>query len=513
MYCSQCGREIPGEGRYCPACGARQEAELVPAEEAYFVERTEEEKRRRAHRRGRRLGNFLVSVIALVILFVGNDEVPDASDYVYRRTDVSCFTVQNQREMAICDAKGNTCMVDLPQKLLYSGDQNRAAYIDRDKELYQIEDLSPVFVDDKVKDADLSFYGDALVYVSEGEGSGDELCLYDLGTGNCERLKITSCMDFRVSPDGKSAAYVETDGALSFWSPGHQETRISGNVSRILALTDGGEQILYQKNSGQLFTYQEGREQKLASVSGTVDSILNESQTEILYTDNGAAWYYSADMEEPVRLTGVKGALLTSDYMEGTAYQQRQGLILGRKTLKDMTFATCDPADQSYKIYRLDRTGRRAERILNHAEQFRISEDGRSLLYLADQKLYRLKDVQSAADRECLSGTLAVRQFASDPKLRKIWFVTSEQELYYVQDKTYVPLAYEVSRLYGSCMGRVLFQEGQDLYCAEGAEAVLVKADVREAWIKGDRYVVADTDRELCYLKDLKEEVPLLGSR
>lgn len=124
MYCSQCGGEVSGSVRYCPACGARQETGVVPAEKSLPEEQEKEKKRQKAHRQGRRLGNFLVSVIALVILFAGDQKVPGASEHTFRRMDAAYFTVQNQREMAVCGAQGIVCTVDVPQKVLCSADKS-----------------------------------------------------------------------------------------------------------------------------------------------------------------------------------------------------------------------------------------------------------------------------------------------------------------------------------------------------------------------------------------------------
>ena len=144
MYCSQCGKEVKGNVRYCPVCGTRQEMRVMPAEDMIPKDLPAQKKKQKAHRQGRRLGNFLVSVIALLILFSGEDTVPALSDYTFQRMDVSCFAVQGQREMAICDAKGNFCLIDLPQQILYSADHSRLAYVDRDRELYYMDDTDPV---------------------------------------------------------------------------------------------------------------------------------------------------------------------------------------------------------------------------------------------------------------------------------------------------------------------------------------------------------------------------------
>lgn len=513
MYCSQCGKEVKGNVRYCPVCGTRQEMRVMPAEDMIPKDLPAQKKKQKAHRQGRRLGNFLVSVIALLILFSGEDTVPALSDYTFQRMDVSCFAVQGQREMAICDAKGNFCLIDLPQQILYSADHSRLAYVDRDRELYYMDDTDPVFVDDGVRDAGLSFYGDAIVYVRDGDGSRDELCVYTIRTESLERLKVSDCRSFCISPDGKHVACMEagSDGTLVLWQPGSEAAKITGRVSEVLSLSENGEMLLYRKDGDKLFRYLNGKEEQAASAGGTMDYVLNEEQDEILYTAEGSTWYYSMNLKEPVRLAGVKGNLLTTCYMTDTACQQGQGLTLGRKTLKNLTFATHDVGGNSCKLYRLNWNGKEAEPILNYAEQFRISKDGRSVLYLSDRKLYQIRDIGSSQDRECISGAMDVSQFTADADLGKIWFSTSGRELYYVKNKECLNVSYDLDRMQGCVKDGILFQEGQDLYFSDGAEKVLVKSGVEEAWIRENDYVVIKSDEGLCYLKDLKDSVCLMG--
>lgn len=82
----------------------------------------------KARRRGRRLGNLLVSGAALLILFAGNEKVPDNIAGTAFAADASRFTIQNEKEMVICDRQGTMCKVDVPKKLLYSGDRRQMAY-------------------------------------------------------------------------------------------------------------------------------------------------------------------------------------------------------------------------------------------------------------------------------------------------------------------------------------------------------------------------------------------------
>lgn len=515
MYCSQCGREIPGNARYCPGCGARQELGVVPAEDRTAEQLSEKKRRQRARRQGRRIGNLLVSVIALLILFTGEKAVPDVSDYTFRRMSAPCFAVQDQKEMVVCDKDGEFSAIDIPQQLFYSADHSRMAYVDRDLELYYMEELTPVYVDDRVREARLSFYGDTIVYTRDGENGECELCIWHAGTGSSERIKIAGCSGYCISPEGMAVAYVEAkeDGVLSLWRSGKKEIRIAGKVSEVLALSRDAQTLLYRKNGEQIFRYTKGEEKKAGDARGNLDYILNEDQNEILYTEEGSTWYYDAGQEEPVRLTGVKGNLLTACYLEEAACQQGRGIHLGRKTLKNMTFATWNPNDHSYKIYSLDAGGTRARPVLNYAEQFQLAEDGQSLLYLTGGSLYQISDIKDSQNKRCVSGSMQVSQFAADPGLKKIWFVTSSQELYYVKRDECIHISYHLDRLQGILSGRVLFQEGYDLYAADGAEKTLLWGEVEEAWIQEKEYVVIRTKEGFFYLKDLKEAVPLLDGR
>lgn len=513
MFCRRCGREIPGNARYCPGCGSRQEMGVVSAKKSTAETSTDKRKRQYAYRQGSRLGNFLVSLIALVILFSGAGDFPDTLEHTFRQMSASCFTVQNQKEMAICSAEGEICTIDIPEKVLYSENRCRMAFVDQDGELYDIQNMTPVFVDDQVTDAKLSFYGDTLVYIKNLDDGENEVCIYDTDRQTCERTAISECREFTVSPDGKTVACLEADedGTMYLWhSYGRDKmVEIAENVSEILAVSDRGRTIFYRKNGDSLFCYSQNEEKKTVAAGGGMSYILNETQTEILYMTEGNTWYYSTEFKEPVRLTGVKGSLLICRMEDDTVYRQGQGLILDRKTLKNLTFATCDTGKACYKVYHLDGEGKTAELILNYAEQFQISENGQSVLYLSDQKLYEIRDIHNSQNKICLSSEMEVSQFAADRKLQRIWFAVSDRELYFVKNKECVNLTYDLNRMQGFCMDGVLFQEGQTLYYTEGTKKVLLKEDVEETWIQEKDYAVIRMDGGFYYLKDLKDPVSL----
>lgn len=514
MYCSQCGKEILGNARYCPACGARQEMGVVSAEETLTRRSADRKKgRQEAHRYGRQIGNFLVSVIALLILFTGEKEIPDTAVYTLQQMDGVRFTAQNQREMAVCNEKGTVYTIDIPRQLLYSGEHAQMAYVDQDGELYYMKDMTPVFIDDAVSTAEWSFYGDTIVYVRDGESGKNELCIYERKTQSCDRTTVTGCREFAISPDGKTVACAEPDGTLLLWHSGSQTSIISRNVSEIFALSDEGKMILYRKDGDRLYLYADSEETEAASISGNINCVLNASQTELLYSDEGGVWYYSADLEEPMRLSGVKGDLLTTCYMADTAYQQNHGLILEKRTLRDMTFAVRDRGSSSYKIYHLDSKGKNADAVLNYADQFHISKNGESLLYLSGQKLYHMKNIKDSQSKVCLSGTMNVSQFITDPRHEKIWFSTSDQELYNVKRDECISLSSDLSQICGFCANGILFQEGHDLYFADGEEKLLLKENIDYVSIQENNYVIIGTDGELYYLKDLDESISLMSSR
>lgn len=516
MYCSKCGSRLSGNVRYCPACGARQVLGVVPNENVCSDdEQKREQDIRRAGRRGRRLGNFLVSAAALLILFAGNEKVPDNLACTAFPSAASRFTVQNQKEMTICDGQGTVYTVDIPREILYSADRRQMAYIDRDQELYIMKDMDPAFADDCVTDARMSFYGDTVVYRRNTADSGEELCMYDRRTGSCERLDTERCTDFVLSPDGRSAAFLEAkgNGTLSLWSGGSERPEIAGNVTKILAVSNGAKTVLYQKSGQQLFLHTGREERELSSAEGNICLISNEEQTEFLYSEGGRTWYCSADMEEPVRLSGVKGNVQISCCPENTAYQQDDGLILGRKTLKQMIFATDDPAKGASRLYVLDWNGARAETVMNRTDQFQIAKDGQSVLCLSEQKLYRIGRPGVFSERVCLSKEQNVRQFAADPKLQNVWFSTPEGELYFVKKEECVRVTGSLDRLLGRLRDGVLFLEGQDLYFADGEEKTLVQTAVEDVCIQEQSYAVIERDGEQYYLKELEDAVYLTGSR
>lgn len=364
MYCSQCGNQVPKDARYCPQCKARQELDIIPTKV-----QTPEVRKWRAQYRGRKLGNLLVSIIALVILFTANKQVPDVPVFATISSDTSYIVAQNQTETVICSTEGEWCAIDTPYALLYNAEHTKMAYIDKDQELYYMDGVEPAFIDDYVLRAKLSFDGNTLVYQRLNEKGESELCICLLPSKSIERINIDNCSDFLLSLDGRSVAYLEGDigipGTLSLWQHGRNPREIASKVSSVLSVTDGGTLLFYIKDNSELCSYSWEREQMLASISGEIRYLLNETQTEILYTSDQSTYYYTAPMSEAVRLTGVKGTLFFSANTNEIIYPQSEiGTILGRRTLKNRTFVTYDDKNHFYKIYQLDRDGKEAELLL-----------------------------------------------------------------------------------------------------------------------------------------------------
>ena len=348
MYCSQCGKEI--------------KSELVSAEAL-----TKEKKRQRAHYRGRRLGNLFVSVIALIILFTTNREVPKASVFVAHQADTSYLAVQNQSETVILSTKGEWCAIDTPSKLLYSADHKQMAYIDQDGELYALRDVTPVYLDEDVLQARMSFYGDTLGYIKRNQEQRQELCICLLSTQKTDCLPIENSDAFVLSPNGKTAACLEEDGTLSVWQYGKKEQKIANGVSSVLSVADSGTPLFYVREQNELCAHTFFGEQTLCTLSGDYcyHYLLNETQTELLCTNDNNTYYYAAPMSEALRLTGVKGMLFFSAPTNDITYPLDQnGMVLGRRSLKNRTFVTYDEKNQTYKIYQMDFDGQQAELLL-----------------------------------------------------------------------------------------------------------------------------------------------------
>lgn len=364
MYCSQCGNQVPRDARYCPRCKARQELDIIPTEV-----QTPEVRKWRMHNSGRKLGNLLVSIIALVILFTANKQVSDVTVFAGASSDTSYMVAQNQTETVICSAKGQWCAIDTPYSLLYNAEHTKMAYVDKDQELYYMDGVEPVFIDDHVILAKLSFGGDTLVYQRLDEEGKSELCICSLPSKNIEHLAVENCNYFLLSSDGRSVAYLEGDigvpSTLFLWQYGRNPREIASKVSSILSVADGGTLLFYIKDNCELCSYSWEREQVLAPISGEIRYLLNETQTELLYTNDQNAYYYTAPMSESIRLTGVKGSIFFSANTNEIIYpQSEQGRILGRRTLKNRTFVTYDDKNFFYKIYQLDRDGKEATLLL-----------------------------------------------------------------------------------------------------------------------------------------------------
>lgn len=311
-------------------------------------------------RKNRKLINWAVSIAAVLILFFIDVAKPADSAGRIHQICPSYMTIQDQEQTVICNAAGDTCIADGNLDTLYSADQRKMAFIDMDRNLYYMEDMTPVLIKAQVSCAEFSFFGDSVLYLADSDEGSQELGIYLTAEQRTEHIMVENCSFFAGDSDGRTVAYVENDpegmGTMRLWKPGGIKTDEVQNVSLILSVAEDGREILYVKNENQIYRYRGGEEQQLDSFSeeGVLNFILNEDQTEILYTVDGKAFYYTAEAERPVCLSGVEGAFAYSCHMPATAYQQGQRIILGRETLRGMLFAIYEESSDSCRIYRLE---------------------------------------------------------------------------------------------------------------------------------------------------------------
>lgn len=335
---------------------------------------------------------------------------------------------------------------------------------------------------------DLSDSG-AVAYLTE-----DSLCIF---SGNKSNV-ITDDFDdmdnvyFAVSPDGKTVAFSEFDGAankvkyLRVWD-GKGIIDLEERFSPLL-VSNGGK-IIYGLDSNRKFAYiknlKPGTGEKLNGDSNI--KLLSADYSKVMYLNNsnGKYYYFDPSVDEPVEISKRSFDILNPGNYSGYPENVR-------------TFY----AKSGSSVYRYTRSGDSydSERIISSVDYAVLSADSRTILYLDDNDLYKVSvsnpDVKIPVASDVKSGSL----FRCDPNFSHIYYLDEDGDLRYAgKDSKKIAsdiLAYYVNES-GVC---VYVNDDRDMfYSAKGGDKVKISGisdEITNFFIR-DNIFYAMTDDEI----------------
>ncbi len=380
----------------------------------------------------------------------------------------------------------------------YSMDGSVVCYKNEEDELVILKDGKVIKTGiDEAAGLLVSQCGDTLVYFTDCEnvtyhntdyGYDDyikvgTLNLYDIKKKTSTEIEEEVVVGSAVlSPDGKTVAYVAeydaTDDFKGFYSVNGKEPVEIGKEKRVFAISDKAKYVYYT-DVDRIYVMKKNKEEKLANDVRYVEVLMNADNSEMLFFNEDKT-YITVKGGEKKKVAGdeLNTVILGDDaaYFEQELRKERGDITVsytGVDTFEGKLFYS-DATDEIFYMMKKFET----EKIASNAYQYKLSDDGESLVYNNYAEIVKVTKFNKGGEKETLFSGVFVDSMYTDGELKHIYFTNLEDELYYVK-------------------------KGKDKKIADDVTSVAVSADGEYCY-----YVVDKED--LCYSKNGGKEKELL---
>lgn len=442
MICKNCG--YTGDGKFCPKCGSPLVAEQVQPNATTADSATTENgtvaetPKTEASSKNpiasmdkaklfKLIGICVGAMVALIVLILvikgcagskGNWTTYDKS--VIMKIEM----INDKITLITSDGK----MIDGPDEdrigsCYYSADRTSGVCVLGDT-LYAVNVKSFTKIDEDVRVASLSLDGTGVAYISD-----NELYLYNISKKS-KSDKITDELystDYVVlSPDGDSLAYIDEDRRCHLVINGKEKDDTIKEAYPI-ALANSGKYFYYVKDSKFYVMPKDKDAEKLGEDISVVT--FNEDLTQAVYSYNGKTYFCEKGKKADENISSKGSATIVAPKNAIYAYYKQAYYCF-----------TADLGEQVYSIngdvYYVN-SKMSADRIVSDPRRGYISENGKSLVYIKNGRLYRMDKISSNATSEELATSMdfyVSNVYASDD-LKDIYVVTDDDELYYINSR------------------------------------------------------------------------------
>jgi len=368
----------------------------------------------------------------------------------------------------------------------WSADGSLSVMIDEDWTLWVVKGKKLVQVDEDVENYWVSIYGDTIAYMKDNKDGVADLFLYTVKGGKIKEISTDASVwfDVKLSPDGKSVLFTEVNkkgtATLMVSKNGKEPEEIEKNASAI-GVSDNAKYVYYMVDS-KLYVNDEKIETK-----EYVNSIyFNADMTEVLYQAGSTAKYYMAKKGESVKLKNgyLSGIVVPSDVVYGNA-------VYGIDTFDKSVIKLAGG------LYYMHGKGEKLEKITSGYDSCRMSEDGKSLLYVENGNLVYIKNVAKPEKEEKIK-KLEIDTLLASKDLKTVYFINYDDELCYLKKDEGVVIAKDIYRAtYSDKFGVVYFLDEDELcYAGKTKKSVETITDDASYLSKSGNYITFDLDEE-----------------
>lgn len=359
----------------------------------------------------------------------------------------------------------------------HSSDYSLTVVETREDVLYFVKGNKLVEVDEEVDAYIISAYGDSIAYLKEVENGVGELYLYNVAKEKAEKIDSEAYEEYFVlSPDGKTIAYlgnceVEVDDWWGYDELTGGDVFVSKNGKKAEKRYKDAIPVAVSNNAKYVYYIEDVQEngkfcvndKKILADSTKLDEIIfNDDLTEMLYYADGDTRYFTAAKAKDVK---VKSSYLYSVMMPENAvvhYIDSDIYMYGIDTFNKSVISL-----DSGLYYMYDK-GEETEKIATSTYNLKMSDDGKSFLFVDGDELVRIKDVTKSREEVVVGEDLEISTLYTSKDLKKIYYIDYDEELFLLKKNgKSVSISDDVtSAIYSDKYDVIYFIEDEELFYA-----------------------------------------------
>lgn len=451
MICNKCGANIPDGAAFCPQCGAKdpvaqaqpeqpvQAAQPAPQPQPVQFEQTEQPAAETAAPKANPFGDVIAKIkdnkaltygiiggAALIVIIIiiaiiaasaggGNTSgtrmdgyftlnVDDESTYFFNGTPIDDTFVN----------ANNTRTNNKGDVLMFTAEDS----------LYCCKGTKLSEIPDDVTYSTMSNDGSTLAYYSDGE-----IVIYKnnksqtIATLDSDKDEILTSI--ALSPDGSALVYFYTskdedsdkETYLCYGWNGSKPVKLGNYTDGWVS--NGGKLFYGVTTKGKLYAIKKldnKQKEDLGKFSYSIGHTSDNSS--VVYVDGSDTYAYAPSFEKKIKIANKRSSIVSPSRAVTAISDIRSFHIY---------------SDEN--VYYVTIKGGKAEkiRLASKPSSYMLSADGKTLIYLDEDTLYKTSAVKKPTDPEVLA--TGVISFESDSSLSNIYCTTDEDQLIYVKGK------------------------------------------------------------------------------
>lgn len=440
MFCKNCGQENAEDLNFCQKCGTslvQAEQTTSPAQEEQGVNPTSvvEENVNGDYKMDEMpeqksninivglLMKIGIPVVALVLVLVIGISLFSPGKYLM--TTDSMLPIYNQddeKTSIIINNKLHSKTIDSEAAdLTFSMDNKIGFMLDEDDTLYAVDSKKITKIAENVEEFVSSLYGKGVAYMT----FDDELYLYDVAKDKKEKVSGDAPYNFVISPNGKTVLYNtyededSSETKLSLYTNG-KSTNLTKDLEAV-AVADSAKYIYAISDEDELYTLNtKGDKNKLSN--DVRRQSFNNDYSEVLFITNDGGTYLSVKGKDKSKISSDMAYILLPSGVSSVSNSYNIS------SFKNQAFLALTDSDNVVSI--VNSKGE-SESVVKKVSNVSISNDGKTIFYTKNDKLYRSDLKADAEGVELVKDISSNAKYAITPDGKGVYYIDDDEILRY----------------------------------------------------------------------------------